>query len=261
MDLKSLQKKFMLAVNKQDDQSDVTQIIQSSNALTQEQRLKIYQQSIQGNFITVLQAAFPVCYRLVGEQYFQALCRRFIRAHQNFQPDVTEYGHRFAAFIRDFPPVHEELPYLCEVAELEWACHKAMDGPEYMAFDAKALEAVPKDQQGSLVFECPPASSLIASQFPILAIWRSNQPDFEGDAAIDLAQSQDRLIVFRQDWTLWIHPLTAPTFYFLELCREQQTFWQITTRVQQKFEQANIADIFKESVKNGWLVGFSLGKK
>lgn len=250
----------MLALVKQGEQSEIAQSIESSKTLTQEQRLKIYQQSIQGNFITVLEAAFPVCHRLVGRQYFQALCKRFIKAHQNFQPDVTEYGHRFAAFIRDFPPVHQELPYLCEVAELEWACQKSMDGPEYTPFDVKALEAVPEEQQGSLVFECPPASSLIASQYPILAIWRSNQPEFEGDTVIDLAQSQDRLIVFRKDWTLWIHPLTAPTFYFLELCRQQQTFLQITTQVQQQFEQANIANILKESVKNGWLAGFSLEK-
>ena len=42
-----------------------------------------------------------------------------------------------------------------------------------------------------------PSCRLIASPYPVLRIWQTNQPDFAGDRRVDLAEGTERVLVRR----------------------------------------------------------------
>ncbi len=73
--------------------------------------------------------------RLVGEDFFDRMAVAFARAAPPEAPQLDEYGSGFAGFVKDFPGT-EQLPYLAELARLDWqvaelgrAQHCADGGP------------------------------------------------------------------------------------------------------------------------------------
>lgn len=263
MDLKLLQQSFIKAIlDLEGNSADIESIVQSDRLLSATQRLNIYKSSMLGNFISILKDAYPVCDCLVGEQYFSALCQRFISGHPNYKPDITQYGDAFSDFLQTFEPVQQQCIYLADVACLEWACRQALDSPESSSssevIDLAALAKIPESKQGSLIFHLPKDSTLIESRYPILDIWKSNQSGFAGDKEIDLGLSGDRLIVFRQEWALLIHPLDVTAYDMLEMLSESLTFERVSVLLLEKYDKINIAEIFSECIKNGWIVGFCL---
>ena len=67
--------------------------------------------------------------------------------------------------------------YFADVARLEWAYQEVLVAAEPPVFDLAALADVPAERHADLVLELNPASRLVASTWPLLAIWRANQPD------------------------------------------------------------------------------------
>ena len=84
---------------------------------------------------------------------------------------------RFPGFLAEFPPA-DSLPYLPDVARLERARLEALHAAE-----AATLAPAELRQLGSAVagagFSAHPAARIVESDFPIVDIWRANQPDAE----------------------------------------------------------------------------------
>lgn len=75
-----------------------------------------------------LETIHPGCRRIVGPEFFHALARRFAAEVPSTSPDLNDYGERFAEWLATFPPARE-LPYLPDVARLDWALHRARHEP------------------------------------------------------------------------------------------------------------------------------------
>ncbi len=80
--------------------------------------------------------AIPSIERLVGEDFFKGAASLFIGASSSHpRPVLIEYGEAFPAFLESFEPARG-LPYLADVARLEWLRHAA-----YHAADRVPLAA------------------------------------------------------------------------------------------------------------------------
>ncbi|MFX9866817.1 DNA-binding domain-containing protein, partial [Acinetobacter baumannii] len=90
-----------------------------------------YRATSIANATAALRLAYPVCRLITGDDYFDALARRYRAACPSRDGDLNRYGDRFAAFLDGFEPVRA-LPYLPDVARLEWSVHVAT-----MAADAR----------------------------------------------------------------------------------------------------------------------------
>jgi len=65
--------------------------------------------------------------------------------------------------------------------------HRALHAPDTAPLGPEALRSVAPETAGGLVFTLDASLSLLASRWPIDAIWRANQPDAaEQGAAVDL---------------------------------------------------------------------------
>jgi len=82
------------------------------------------------------------------------------------------------------------------------------------AFDVAALAAVPPERYAELRFSLSPASRLITSDYPLLAIWRANQAE-SADTSVDLDAGGDRLLVFRRDLEVEFKRLSAGEYTLL----------------------------------------------
>jgi hypothetical protein len=143
------------------------------------ERLAIYRRNLHANWRGALADTFPVVARLVGESFFAEAARRYALAHPSSSGDLHRFGAGFPDFAGAYPHARD-LPYLRDVARLEWAWHESFHAGDAPPMDLAALARVPGDRHGDIRFTLHPAARLVDSEHPILAIWEANQPERDG---------------------------------------------------------------------------------
>jgi hypothetical protein len=162
-------------------------------------RLAIYRTAIFANYRNALGATYPVLKRLVGAPFFHTAVDAFVRAHPSTGGDLNVYGDGFGRFLEGYAPA-ATLPYLADVARLEWAIDEAARAPDRDRAPERVLaelKVVAPDRLPALRFTLEPSCRLVASRFPIRRIWQVNQPDHDGDERVSLEEGADTLLVRR----------------------------------------------------------------
>jgi hypothetical protein len=179
------------------------------------ERVDIYRNNLREGFIKALAIGFPVIERLVGTDYFRQLALEFMRAHPSRSGDLHHIGEPFAPFLR---ARFESTQYACfaDVAALEWAYQEALIAEDAVALSAAAFRDIDPTDYERLTFEFHPACHFVRSGFPIVHIWRANQPETQSEEAIDLTSSADNVLVLRTPECVEIHLLPAARFALFE---------------------------------------------
>ena len=195
--LADLQQAFAEAVL---DTPDAGAAFVAGGAALARERVAIYRNTIFANYRKALSATYPVVRRLAGAPSFNAAVAAFVRAHPSTSGDLNVYGGAFGDFLAGHAPVAELLPYLADVARLEWAideAHRASDAVFAPQDILAALAAAPLDRLPALRLRLEPSCRLVVSAHPILRIWRSHQTDDASEARVAFGEGADRLLVRR----------------------------------------------------------------
>jgi hypothetical protein len=167
-------------------------------------RMAVYRANVHGNWSGALAGAYPVVRRIVGDEFFDAMAREYARAFPSVSGDLHEYGERLADFLAAHADA-QDLPYLPDVARLEWLAHRA-----YYAADA-----APFDLSRPTRARLAPACGLLESAWPLPRIWAAHQEG--GDpASVDLGAGPERVLVHRAHWRVDVCSLRAGDYRFLE---------------------------------------------
>lgn len=139
-------------------------------------RFDVYRNNVTQSLTDALRSGLPVIRRLVGDDFFAAMAREFVRAHPPDSPLIMFYGGGLPAFLETFPPV-AHLRYLPDVARLELALRQAYHAADAPALPGAALQALPAGRLMASRLRLAPAARLVRSRWPIHAIWRANTED------------------------------------------------------------------------------------
>lgn len=192
--LHELQRRVMDALLQRGDAATAAALLRPTPGLDAARRLQLYRNNCFESLIAALGAVYPVVRQLVGEEFFRALARRFIPAFPSRSGNLHDFGAELPGFLRGFEPA-APLPYLSDVAALEWACHAVYHETLLPALSLDALAALDAEQQAALRLDLQPCARLLASDWPVLALWRAHQGEAEdGLEAIDW-QRGTRLLV------------------------------------------------------------------
>ena len=148
------------------------------------ERLAIHRDNVLSGLADALTALHPACAALVGPQFFGALARRFAREVPSRSPDLNDYGAELGDFLARFEPARA-LPYLPDVARLEWALHRARHALVSAPLDLAALGARAADQRAQAAFRLAPGTALLASPWPVDRIHAAAQPGAELTVSLD----------------------------------------------------------------------------
>ena len=176
------------------------------------ERLAVYRHNLHSNWRGALADTHPVVERLVGPAFFGEAARRYALAHPSASGDLNRFGAGFAAFLGAYEHARD-LPYLADVARLEWAWHECFHAADAPALDLAALASVPPERHGEIRFALHPALRLVESAHPILAIWEANQPGRDGTP--DRLEGADRVLVHRPQLDVEVTRLDPQAFAFL----------------------------------------------
>ena len=129
------------------------------------ERIGIYRTAFAANCRNALGASYPVVRRLTGAPFFHAAVDAFVRAAPSVSGDLNVYGDTFGDFLAGYAPA-AALPYLPDVARLEWAQDEAQRAADLAPTPdvlLAALVATPADRLAALVLALGPSCRLIAS--------------------------------------------------------------------------------------------------
>ena len=231
----------------------VIEHIAADDGFTAADHLLIYRRAIIGTLVRTLGAIHPVCKRLVGDEFFDAMGRVYARQTPSESPDLGDYGESFSTFIAGFEPA-AELPYLADVARLEWCWHRAFHAPDEKGLDISALGNVAETDTDRIVFRLPVSAHLLTSDYPVQHIWQVNQDDWSGDSAVDLKEGGARLIVWRQGHDMRIDEPDVAELRLLNAIAAGKTLGEIGAADSLE----HLDTVLPRCVQNGWIAGFEL---
>lgn len=167
-------------------------------------RFDVYRASFEANLCNALRDTYPVVNRLVGEDFFGQAARAYLRAHPSRCGDLHEYGAHFATFLAALDSLGD-LPYLPDVARLEWLAHQAFHAANAEPLTLGVLAKLSPEACAGLCLL--PSVRLMHSEFPVHRIWQVNQESWAGDAVVHLEAGGARLAVSREGLDIVLLPL------------------------------------------------------
>lgn len=183
------------------------------------ERLAVYRNTYLLTLVRALRLSYPAVERLVGADFFEAAARAFIAAEPPRSSWLDDYGAGFAGFLERFAPA-AVLPYLGDVARLEWAVSRALHASDAEPLDLAALASVPEAERAGLRFRPQPSLALLALQHPADAVWHAVLAEDEAAlAALDLSAGPAWLLVQRGPQGVELLRLAEPLWNFVHaLC-------------------------------------------
>jgi hypothetical protein len=223
-----------------------------------EDRLAIYRNNIFHNYHEALRAVYPVVERLVGEEFFRRAAHEYILRHPSFSNDVHCYGGQLGVFLAGFAPARDLL-YLADVARLEWLWHECFHGAEHGPLAIERLAGVPESSYEALHFDLHPACRLLASPYPVHRIWEVNQPEYEGEPAVDLAAGGVRLLLRRDAGGIILETLSVGDDAMLRALGEGSAVGEAARRAVAADSGFDLGQFLRHCVTNCVLVDFRVG--
>lgn len=211
--LRELQLAFAAAVFEPGERSRIADAI-DARGMEPGKRHGIYRNNIFHNYRAALRDVYPVVERLVGQEFFGFAADRYTPLNPSLHGNLHSFGGGFGAFLDGFVPA-ADLPYLGDVARLEWLVHEAFHAADGAAMALDRLAAVPPERLPLLTFTLHPACRLLESRFPVHRIWQVNQPEGEAEETIDLGAGGVRLLIRRHGHAVDLEPVEAAEFALL----------------------------------------------
>ncbi len=211
--LHDLQSAFMAALRGADAEALAGSVRPAG--LTVTRRLGVYRNNLRTSLTESLKATYPAILALVGDQFFDMLARHHIDRHPSRSGDLHRFGAEFPDTLPDIEAARP-LPYLADVARLEWAYHTVFHAADRDPIAVTALSDIEPDSYHRLVLDYHPASSLVASRWPVLDIWRLAVHDSDPEQRLDIDRGGQNLLVARRGLEMEFQQLSAAEYRFIE---------------------------------------------
>ena len=199
------QRQFMAALFARGDASIAAAI--AGNGLEPAARLRIYRHMVEATYADALRTTYPATLALVGAAFFEQCAQRFGATHPARSGNLQDYGDGFAAFLEGLPQTRG-LPYLGDVARLEWLRQEAALAADAPALPAGAIAAIVQQPAAALALH--PSVRLLPSRHAVLTVFRyAMEPD---DAGLRLPATGEQVLLWRDGDGIAMTALDAASF-------------------------------------------------
>ncbi len=181
---------------------------------TARERFNVY----RNNFIVLngdaLADMYPTIKRLVGDEAFRSLANLYVRRHPPATRTLLLYGDRFPRFLESIPEL-SQLPYLSDVARLEFGWTRAYHAPDAQMLDRDEVASISPETFARFGLEPHPSMHCIGSDYPLYRIWAANQED-GSEETISLDSGPSHIVIVRPGMEVETRDVSEGTFLFLQ---------------------------------------------
>lgn len=212
-------------------------------------RIGVYQNNLVQSLSKVIRQSFPLVEKLTGEEFSRQMATLFVRSHTPADGHINHYGEEYPEFIENFVPA-QTLPYLPDIARLEWAINEAAYAKDDNALDPAALSSELSQRNhdtAELSWLCLRDNvQLMSSDYPLLAIKEFCENDGTTSAPDMNTTKPSYILVHRPDLYVQCVSIDQDLFEFLRITTNQNTASNELETFLAERTNRSIADILLE---------------
>lgn len=250
MNLHQIQGEFSASIN---DYSHLNlDLFKSRNP---EERFFIYIRNVKATLIKTLANTYPACWKLLGEDYANALANMFLENPNNIpnSPILEEFGESFSDFLATLNGF-DEGKYVADLARFEWLKNMIELAPKNECDSFKIFDSVKKNKQiGNLehsIFIINKTILFFASDFAIDKLEESVMNDSSSKVDIN---SSSRAILFNSNGQIKILWINEALYKFLLKLHQKNTAEKAYSAALVLDENFNLENAFLFILQNNLL--------
>lgn len=221
-------------------------------------RFRVYRNNHYAALIGALADGYPSVQRLVGEEFFRALAAAYARQHAPRSPVMHEYGGEFPDFIAGFPPA-AALPYLADVARVDWAWLRAYHAADRQALPATELAPLADSPAvAELRLELHPSLTVVDSDWPVVSIWEANRDAGDPRPLRFEHRSPEAAMVLRPGRLVRVHRLAGGGARFVRELQAGRSLGDAATAAIEVVPAFDLSLQLAALLQTGAITGFSL---
>lgn len=208
------------------------------------QAFAVYRNTSARGAVEALRAAYPTVDMLVGEEMFTQVALDYRREQPPAGPVLSDYGACFAAFLATQPWTCE-LPYLADVARLDWLWLES--------FLAVGAAASPQAFSGETRITLHPATRFAWLPTPAMTIWLAHRDPWEV-AELDPDWIEEGALFTRPGLSVRAELIDAAFHHLLIACAAPASVANVVSTVAAAFPQAQVPELLQRGVASGALM-------
>jgi hypothetical protein len=175
-----------------------------------------------------LAETYPAVARLAGPEPFEALARRYAAGAVLTSYNLNDAGAHMPAFLRT-DRLTDELPFLPDLAALEWCVARAFHAEQRPPLDPRAL-GWGMDDWTNAVLHFQPAVAVVSSVWPVLDLWAARDTP-RREIEIEPRDRPDHVVVRRDDLTVRCESVSAAEARALSLLLADGRLFEVAARL------------------------------
>ena len=221
-------------------------------------RVNVYAEMYFWRLLDVLRDDYPKILGITGDEAFRELVRAYLAAHPSENPSIRHVGRHFSKFLAGRAPA--ALPYLADLAGLEWARSEAFDRPDASALQVDDLARLSPEDWPQVTIEAVPSHRLLRLSYPVHEVWMALEKKAEIPA---IGPRPTAILVWREEFTVYHRAIAERDARAFELLAQGRTFGEICEVLAEGMDDIALAGekamtTLLAWVKDGLVAGYKL---
>jgi hypothetical protein len=208
------------------------------------QAFAVYRNTSARGAVEALRASYPTVDMLVGEEMFTQAALDYRHEQPPAGPVLSDYGADFAAFLARQPWTCE-LPYLADVARLDWLWLQS-----FLAEDAPAM---PQAMGSMTRIALHPAARFAWLPTPAMTIWLAHRDPWLMDE-LDPEWVEEGALFTRPGPSVRSELIDAPFHHLLLACSSPALVSEAVSAVGTAFPTSDVPHLLQRGIAAGALV-------
>ncbi len=219
------------------------------------ERLSVYSGGYLARIEEALEEAYPAVRHVTGRLGFGGIARSYAARHGSINFDLSKAGRHLPEFLKDYS-LTQELPFLPDLARLEWKVAEAFHSFDQPPAGFAQLAAVPAEQWEGVRIRFQPSVSVVSSAWPVLDIWEAREKPVQ-EIRIQLEGRPQKALVYRKQWEVRGEVIDDPQAAALEALMSGKTLGQFSDQLAQEGEgEPMLGAWFTHWGSEGLIAGF-----
>lgn len=208
------------------------------------QAFAVYRNTSARGVVEALRATYPTVDMLVGEEMFTQAALDYRREQPPVGSVLSDYGSTFSAFLAKQPWTCE-LPYLAEVATLDWLWLET--------FLAADVPDVPHMRGDAPLISLHPATRFAWLATPAMTIWLAHRDPWQLNE-LDPEWVEEGALFTRQGLSVRAELIDPAFHHMLLACSAPALVADLASAVASAFPTANVPELLQRGVASGALM-------
>jgi hypothetical protein len=213
-------------------------------------RAAVYREGYAIRLTEALDANYPMLHRLLGDEQFSLLARKFIAANPSTHRSIRWYGSELGEFLRATSP-YAQQPVFAELASWEWAMTEAFDSADAGVVERAEVTRVAAQDFADLRFSLHPSLRRLDLEWNTPAIWQALSKD-EVPPQAEKQAAPIPWVIWRQELTTYFRSIDTTEAAAIKLANSGRSFGEICETLATLIGADNAASV-AAGYLDGWL--------